>query len=459
MTLRDGIEAVPWAQLSHAYGPAEDTPSHLFSLLSDDPEEFARALDELWASICHQGSVYEASCAAVPPLIEILRRVSDDRKPALLYLLAGLAHRDFYAIRDLRILGITTSEIGWRKRQEWWSVGAFLEEGNEFHEAQWTRLAHARVAEGIPVYVALLQSTDREVVIASLYLLSAFREVGASPREAIRVLLDDQPSDVFVEASALLSFGPLLEDASATWDRYAGYLKPNVHPLVRYAAAATIARHHPKGTSEAMVETLIETMVRPEQIDELHELLPWHDNSVHVEACWLLGRLDAPWAIGALTMALERGTSRWRIVDTVRVAEALLDVAFFGGWISGRMWDYSTDLTGHTVDSMARELFITGDMRSYEERSYHRYGRSQIINGQFKIHCYGYVEEEADRLRERIDEDGNAWLSRDQWQALEAILHCEPLWSVEHNLLSIYGLPNRWQALEKLLDSDQGRDS
>ena len=106
--------------------------------------------------------MYEASCAADPPLIEILRRISDDRKPALLYLLAGLAHRDFYAIRDLRILRITTSEIGWRKRQEWWSVGTFLEDGNEFYEAQWTRLAHARVAEGIPVYVAPLQSTDRE---------------------------------------------------------------------------------------------------------------------------------------------------------------------------------------------------------------------------------------------------------------------------------------------------------
>jgi hypothetical protein len=153
--------------------------------------------------------------------------------------------------------------------------------------------------------------------------------------------------------------------------------------------------------------------------------------------------------------ALERGASRWRIVDIVRVAEALLDAAFFGEWISGRTWSYSTDLTGHTLESVAREMFITGDMRSYEERSYHRYGRSQIINGRFKIHCYGYVEEEADRLRERIEEEGISWLSRDQQQALAAFLRCEPLWNVEHDLLDIYGLPNQRPALEKLLDSGQ----
>ena len=64
MTLRDEIDAVPWAQLSHAYGPAEDTPGHLFSLLSDNPEDFARALDGFGRL-----SVIKEACTRRPALL------------------------------------------------------------------------------------------------------------------------------------------------------------------------------------------------------------------------------------------------------------------------------------------------------------------------------------------------------------------------------------------------------
>src|SRR5262245_16950697 len=94
------LAAIDWHAVEHAYGPADDTLRHLRALLAEDDNAFEHSLDELWASICHQGSVYEASCAAVPFLIEILRHVSNNRKLRLLYLLAGLAHRDFYADRD-----------------------------------------------------------------------------------------------------------------------------------------------------------------------------------------------------------------------------------------------------------------------------------------------------------------------------------------------------------------------
>jgi hypothetical protein len=43
-SLNEALQQVPWAQFSHAYGSATDTPSHLLALLSDEPEEREEAL-------------------------------------------------------------------------------------------------------------------------------------------------------------------------------------------------------------------------------------------------------------------------------------------------------------------------------------------------------------------------------------------------------------------------------
>ncbi|MFF1421523.1 hypothetical protein [Streptomyces sp. NPDC058280] len=62
------LDTRPWATLEHAYGSAADVPDALRALASEDEEEAAAALSELYGSILHQGSVYEASAAAVPYL-------------------------------------------------------------------------------------------------------------------------------------------------------------------------------------------------------------------------------------------------------------------------------------------------------------------------------------------------------------------------------------------------------
>jgi hypothetical protein len=64
----DGVDDISWADLQHAYGPADDVTELLQALLSGDADE---ALDELFSSLCHQGSVYSASVYAVPFLARI----------------------------------------------------------------------------------------------------------------------------------------------------------------------------------------------------------------------------------------------------------------------------------------------------------------------------------------------------------------------------------------------------
>ncbi|MFJ2811341.1 HEAT repeat domain-containing protein [Kitasatospora sp. NPDC087271] len=66
----DGLDAHPWASVSHAYGPAEDLPGLLRALVAGG-EQADEALAELYSCILHQGSVYTASADAVPYLARI----------------------------------------------------------------------------------------------------------------------------------------------------------------------------------------------------------------------------------------------------------------------------------------------------------------------------------------------------------------------------------------------------
>ncbi|MFI0355560.1 hypothetical protein [Actinomadura sp. 9N407] len=58
-----------WTQLRHAYGRADDVPGMLDRLVPAQAEVWT----ELFSAICHQGTVYSASFAALPRLTELAR--------------------------------------------------------------------------------------------------------------------------------------------------------------------------------------------------------------------------------------------------------------------------------------------------------------------------------------------------------------------------------------------------
>ncbi|HEV7933469.1 MAG TPA: hypothetical protein VGP70_14320 [Actinomadura sp.] len=59
-----GLDEIHWAELEHAYGPAEDVPGLLRALRSESSDERERAVYELYGNIFHQGSRYQASAHA-----------------------------------------------------------------------------------------------------------------------------------------------------------------------------------------------------------------------------------------------------------------------------------------------------------------------------------------------------------------------------------------------------------
>ncbi|MFJ2785501.1 MULTISPECIES: hypothetical protein [unclassified Streptomyces] len=67
-----------WQRLRHAYGCAEDIPALLARIA---PEPDSGLWNDLWSALCHQGSVYSASFAALPWLADMAE--NEDRGQAV----------------------------------------------------------------------------------------------------------------------------------------------------------------------------------------------------------------------------------------------------------------------------------------------------------------------------------------------------------------------------------------
>ncbi|MFE3073820.1 hypothetical protein [Streptomyces sp. NPDC059247] len=88
----DGLDTVPWASSSHAYGDAADLPELLRVLTGTDPEAAGRAVSDLYGRVLHQGTVYEASAEAAPFLAGIA--AAGHRTAEVLGLLGGMAESE-----------------------------------------------------------------------------------------------------------------------------------------------------------------------------------------------------------------------------------------------------------------------------------------------------------------------------------------------------------------------------
>lgn len=99
MTL--ALDSPQWDSLLDAYGSAKHVPGWLKRLESQEPE----ALDELYARICHQRSVYSSSIAALPHLVRIARTVDADKFRAEILILCGAICESHEFERELTLSG------------------------------------------------------------------------------------------------------------------------------------------------------------------------------------------------------------------------------------------------------------------------------------------------------------------------------------------------------------------
>ena len=136
----DGLERVPWRELHHAYGTAEDVPDLIRDLVAGDRERQKVALYELFGNIWHQGTVYEATSHAVPYLVEIALHPNTEpgTRDGVVGLLACIADGSSYLDVHRHLLEETVNE------------------GDVEQELRWVREAHEAVRRRIPDFLATL---------------------------------------------------------------------------------------------------------------------------------------------------------------------------------------------------------------------------------------------------------------------------------------------------------------
>lgn len=152
------LDAVAWDRLAHAYGVGvtgdalHDDVAASLTLLEDDPDGAIH--DALYANICHQGTVYEATAYAVPFLVAVAAGKDTDLDTTfeLLQLLALIAQSSAFATEDGSCAGALGEGVAERIRE------AFQRSAERLSAAT----AHSEALEEVAAAILAITSSPDE---------------------------------------------------------------------------------------------------------------------------------------------------------------------------------------------------------------------------------------------------------------------------------------------------------
>ncbi|MFJ7526682.1 HEAT repeat domain-containing protein [Streptomyces griseus] len=252
------LDALPWASYTHAYGSAEDVPGALRALAGDDDAAAQEAQSELYGSILHQGSVYEASAHAVPFLARIA--AAGIRTVDALLLIGGIAEGGADPDPGAASGSDPAGTAGVRESDE-------------------AACRRAVVAQ-LPLLLASVRHEDRAVRQAAAWAAGWTGTAGAGL--AVPALRDRAAveADPLVRAELLTSLVELDPEGSAP--AAAGAIGPDSPPELRLAAVTACADAGlpwSRGLHEAVLELLPLDPLAADRYDHSRGE-PLHDISV-----------------------------------------------------------------------------------------------------------------------------------------------------------------------------------
>jgi hypothetical protein len=114
----DELEAVPWAELAHAYGTGvtgtgihDDVARCLRALTGDEANQAVG--DGLYSNICHQGTVYQATAYAVPFVVAVAAsEIDHELRRSLVWLVGHIALGATFATEDGCHAGAYGDDVG-----------------------------------------------------------------------------------------------------------------------------------------------------------------------------------------------------------------------------------------------------------------------------------------------------------------------------------------------------------
>lgn len=305
----DGLNAIPWYDLKHAYGSAEEVPMWLRQLTSSDEHIRKQAMNHLAGSICHQGWICPATAYAVPYLLELLQEPTVQIKEKILELLADIA------IADPQL-----HEERWRKNPKVpsWEVPAHI----PFKDA------HLEVSNGLSIYVTLLEAIDQGVRMQAANVLKHTAKLTPDLQARLITLLKREP-ELKARANLVLLLGALSHPEPEAQAFFADIVQAGEDDLIAFCAALAVAQLAKDETPQEVIQLLANVMIRPPEKLETYGELPCRQGTSWRAAALALGNLR-PERLQTLTPALQEEllqAEKWRAMT---LAEMLLFIYFSG---------------------------------------------------------------------------------------------------------------------------------
>lgn len=188
----DDLETVPWHKYRHAYGPATDVPKWLNELSKEVSDQKSNeAFAQLAHSICHQGTVYEATSYVVPFLLELVSLPNNPNKEGILALLASVADgRSYLDVHGNRL-----------------NLAESVMKAKLALELQWIENARTAVLDRLDQLIDLVDDDSERIAISSAHVLSKFPDKVELVGPILHRLYDKQSSDLYKAGCVLLIGG------------------------------------------------------------------------------------------------------------------------------------------------------------------------------------------------------------------------------------------------------------
>jgi hypothetical protein len=304
-----GLDAVPWADLEHAYGSAADVPDLLRKLLDPNSKVRDEVLRTLYSNVFHQGTRYPATAHVIPFLIEMCASPDVPNRGDLLSYWGSLI-TGYFSVLERPLWGdgerihnygqVIIPEAG----DSWWG-----DYPATLHQV------YRESVNGHEVVCNLLADDDHRVRAGAAWVLACLPTMAPASVPRLQAQLDVEPSG-WIRAAIAFALGELGACAPLR-----SMLAGEPFPAALCMAACELARNEP---TEALVEPLLQFVSEP---IEGYENIPGAGGKSTGDAAYSISHLPPKVQRKAIPAICDR-LDKARSFDTMPLVSALLAATF-----------------------------------------------------------------------------------------------------------------------------------
>lgn len=301
----EGLDDIPWAELQHAYGSAEDVPGLLRNLLNPDPAVRRETMWTLYGNVFHQGTRYPATPYVVPFLIELCASPDVPVRGELL---------DFWKSLITSYHTVQESPYWGDGEKIYWGGEVQEDEADDPH-SQALHEIYRESLKGFGLLLDLLDDEDPGIRAGSAGVLACLPTQSDVSRPHLIEQLFNEPLG-WVRAAIVFALGEL-----GFAEPLRRILSDDDSPAARCMAACELAKIE---ADPALLDPLLEFVAEP---IEDYDAIPGAGGKSTGDAAYAISQLPRELRGRATPIICER-LHQARAFDTMPLVTTLLSTAF-----------------------------------------------------------------------------------------------------------------------------------